>query len=184
MIASDLVRRGCEQILKKERCGWKYVWKKILVVFTKYDFKLFLLIPLLPESQVNTSADPRPSTACDVIALTIKDNLVIYLLQGQRWRSVLKRGVHCGGGGGEGSSSSNQPYAYPCSNFPNLGNSWVVSVQKICALKSLHVTGIVKYISAWSFFRHQNVVGFASLLPVLRRLWGGIGPLNHVAKLN
>ena len=69
-------------------------------MFTKYDFKLFLLIPLLPESQVNTSADPRPSTACDVIALTIKDNLVIYLLQGQRWRSVLKRGVHCGGGGG------------------------------------------------------------------------------------
>ena len=70
--------------------------KKILVVFTKYDFKLFLLISLVPESQVNTSADPRPSTACDVISLTIKDNLVIYLLQGQRRRSVLKRG---GGGG-------------------------------------------------------------------------------------
>ena len=70
--------------------------KKILVVFTKYDFKLFLLISLVPESQVNTSVDPRPSTACDVISLTIKDNLVIYLLQGQRRRSVLKRG---GGGG-------------------------------------------------------------------------------------
>ena len=66
--------------------------KKILVVFTKYDFKLFLLIPLLPESQVNASVDPPPSTAYDVIALTIKDNLVIYLLQGQRWRSVLKFG--------------------------------------------------------------------------------------------
>ena len=66
--------------------------KKILVVFTKYDFKLFLLIPLLPESQVNASVDPPPSTAYDVIALTIKDNLVIYLLQGQRRRSVLKFG--------------------------------------------------------------------------------------------
>ena len=67
-------------------------------MFTKYDFKLFLLIPLLPESQVNASVDPRPSTACDVIALMIKDNLVIYLLQGQR-RSVFKRGVVGGGGG-------------------------------------------------------------------------------------
>ena len=190
MIASDLVRRGCEQILKKERCGWKYVWKKILVVFTKYDFKLFLLIPLLPESQVNTSADPRPSTACDVIALTIKTTLSFIFYRGRGGGAFWNVGCIVGGGrggrwgGGKGSSSSNQPYAYPCSNFPNLGNSWVVSVQKICALKSLHVTGIVKYISAWSFFRHQNVVGFASLLPVLRRLWGGIGPLNHVAKLN
>ena len=88
-------------------------------MFTKYDFKLFLLIPLVPESKVNASVVPRPSTACDVISLTIKDNLVIYLLQGQRRRSVLKRGV--GGGGGEGGagSSSNQPYAYPSSNFPN-----------------------------------------------------------------
>ena len=87
-------------------------------MFTKYDFKLFLLIPLVPKSQVNASVVPRPSTACDVISLTIKDNLVIYLLQGQRWRSVLKRGVG-GGEGGGGGSSSNQPYAYPFSNFPN-----------------------------------------------------------------
>ena len=74
---------------------WTDLKKKNAVVFTKYDFKLFLLIPLLPESKVNASVDPRPSTACDVMSLTIKDNLVIYLLQGKRRRSVLKRG---GGG--------------------------------------------------------------------------------------
>ena len=70
-------------------------------MFTKYDLKLFFItvIPLVPESQVNASLDPPPSTARDVNSLTIKDNLVIYLLQGQRRRSVLKRGVEGGGGG-------------------------------------------------------------------------------------
>ena len=69
-------------------------------MFTKYDLKLFFItvIPLVPESQVNASLDPPPSTARDVNSLTIKDNLVIYLLQGQRRRSVLKRGVEGGGG--------------------------------------------------------------------------------------
>ena len=90
--------------------------KKNAVVSTKYDFKLFLLIRLVPESKVNACVDPPPSTARDVNSLTIKDNLVIYLLQEQRRRSVLKREVE---GGGRGGSSSNQPYAYPYSNFPN-----------------------------------------------------------------
>ena len=73
--------------------------KKNAVVSTKYDFKLFLLIRLVPESKVNACVDPPPSTARDVNSLTIKDNLVIYLLQEQRRRSVLKREVEGGGGG-------------------------------------------------------------------------------------
>ena len=83
MIASDLVRRGCERILKK----------RTLLCSPSTILSFFLLIPLLPESKVNASVDPRPSTACDVMSLTIKDNLVIYLLQGKRRGSVLKRGV-------------------------------------------------------------------------------------------
>ena len=111
--------------------------KKNAVVSTKYDFKLFLLIRLVPESKVNACVDPPPSTARDVNSLTIKDNLVIYLLQEQRRRSVLKREVE--GGGGEGGLIFQSAIRIPLLKFSKLPFALFVGTSNHFTVSSVSV---------------------------------------------